>query len=142
MRSACVSVCVCVCLCVYVCVCARARVFVYLCVLLSTSHLELLWGLLRFLASPLPSLIIFPASCHWALILPMIRRSRWGIGFYFASFSLASPLLLRLLMNVFTIATPPNRRLHEPENKEYSPLQAAIFFFSKRDRLVFTITST
>ena len=43
-------------------------------------------------------------------------------------------------MSVSTIA-PPNRRLHEPENKEYSPLQAAKLKKQMRDRLAFTITS-
>ena len=49
---------------------------------------------------------------------------------------------IHYLKSVSTIAPPPNRRLHEPENKEYSPLQAAKLKNKMRDRLVFTITST
>ena len=48
-----------------------------------------------------------------------------------------------LFKECFYDSPPPNRRLHEPENKEYSPLQAAKILKNKmRDRLVFTITST
>ena len=42
----------------------------------------------------------------------------------------------------FYDSPPPNRRLHEPENNEYSLLQAAKSKNKKRDRLVFTITSS
>ena len=36
----------------------------------------------------------------------------------------------------FYDSPPSNRRLHETENNEYLPLQAAIFFF-KHDKLAF-----
>ena len=42
----------------------------------------------------------------------------------------------------FYDSPPPNCRLHEPENEEYSPLQAAKLKTKMRDGLVFTITST
>ena len=35
------------------------------------------------------------------------------------------------------IAPPTNRRLHEPEKKEYSPLQAAKLKKQMRDRILF-----
>ena len=44
--------------------------------------------------------------------------------------------------SVSTIAPPPNHGLHERENEEYLPLQAAKLKKKKRNRLEFTIGYT
>ena len=46
-----------------------------------TSRLQLLWGFLCFFASRPPSTILSFASRPWVLVLIMMRRSQWGVGF-------------------------------------------------------------
>ena len=51
-------------------------------------------------------------------------------------------LIVLIVLECFYDSSPSNRRLHEPENKEHSPLQAAKLQNKMRDRLAFIITST
>ena len=52
------------------------------------------------------------------------------------------PIMRWSSIECFYYRPPPNRRLYEPKNDKYTPLQAANLKNEMRDRLVFTMLST